>query len=122
MVRKKGSRNRGYWYRAERGWGVTEDGRFLPLRDDKGKPIKDRAAKEEAKVAYAAYLLTKPKSGVTVREVCSSYLDTIKGSTFDMRVGILYDFCSGFPARFRGRNPSRVNDSTAVMETDRPRN
>ena len=39
--RKGGGRNRGYWFRKDRGWFVTEGALAIPLCDDKGNCIKD---------------------------------------------------------------------------------
>jgi hypothetical protein len=63
---RKGSRQRGYWYRAGRGWYTTDHGRKIPLQDERGNHYKDRrrmpdcqsggsrAATEDAKPARPA--------------------------------------------------------------------
>jgi hypothetical protein len=42
--RKKGSQNRGHWFRRERGWYA----RVTPLRDSNGQHIKDVASRQAA--------------------------------------------------------------------------
>lgn len=108
MARRKRSRNKGYWFRAGRGWFVTEGKSAKPLRDDKGNHIKFAADEEGAKKAYARYLLEidqqPARNGLTVLEACQAYLDHIEPGhpeTYRMRAGFLYDLCHGFPARFR---------------------
>lgn len=106
-MRRKGSRNKGYWFRSGRGWYVTEGTSSIPLRDVKGNHIKSRDQEEEAKEAYHRYSLDrKPKvSTLTVREGCEHYLAHAEANgatqTFNLRAGYLYDLCKGFPAKFR---------------------
>lgn len=106
-MRRKGSRNKGYWFRTGRGWYVTEESSSIPLCDVNGNHIKSADAAEEAKEAYARHLLgRKPKvSTLTVREGCEIYLDHAESNgaaqTFNLRAGYLYDLCNGLPAKFR---------------------
>ncbi len=112
--RSKGSRNKGYFFRAGRGWFCKDDkGKFVPLTDEKGTRLKDEKVPESAiKAAHARWLLdigrTQPAtSAVTVREVCKAYLAHARNDrsrqTFTIRADALYDFSEGFPARFRPR-------------------
>jgi hypothetical protein len=55
--RSKGSRNRGYWFRKARGWFVTEGRSAIPLCDVRGNHIKSADYAEEARDAYARYIL-----------------------------------------------------------------
>lgn len=106
--RKKGSRTQGYWFRKGRGWVVGPH--KVPLKDADGNHIKSREAKEEAAAAYQLYLLRsqRPSSGndqTPVMEVCRLYLDHLARrpngkSTYEMRRRFLFDFATGFPARF----------------------
>ena len=80
--RSKGSHNRGYWFRKDRGWFVTEGKSAIPLRDVKGNHIKNADYGEEAKEAYARYVLQagepSNRTQVTVLEVCRLYLDSVE--------------------------------------------
>ena len=101
MVRKKGSRNRGYWFRKGRGWYVGPQ----PLLNADGKHIKDPAERQAAEQAYHALKVNGPTtpeptgSGFTVREVCREYLKEAKvkasPQTYTLRKRFLYDFCEG---------------------------
>jgi hypothetical protein len=51
MARRKRSHNRGYWYRAGRGWYVTKGKSAEPLHDARDDHIKSADAAEEAKQA-----------------------------------------------------------------------
>jgi len=57
--RKWGTRNKGHWYRSGRGWYVTEGRSSIKLCDEHGQHLKDPDDEEEAKRAYARYILTK---------------------------------------------------------------
>ena len=110
--RKGGGRNRGYWFRKDRGWFVTEGTSAIPLCDDKGNCIKDAKDVEGAKAAYARYVIRagKPSQrGFTLMEACRLYLDHAKkgsAETYNLRRGLLYDLCTGFPARFQDGEPT----------------
>jgi integrase len=113
--RRKGSRNKGYWFRDGRGWGVKgSDGRFIPLTNEAGDRLKDKNTPADVvKDAYARHLLTKKNppqavvgEGVTLEQVVSYYLsrakdDGSRASTIEKRSDTLYDLCFGFPAKFR---------------------
>ncbi len=109
--RTGGGRNRGYWFRKDRGWFVTEGTSAIPLCDDKGNCIKDAKDVEGAKAAYARYVIRAGKPlqrGFTLMEACRLYLDHAKGlgRDLDLRRGLLYDLCTGFPARFQDGEPT----------------
>ena len=53
--RRKGSRNKGYFFRAGRGWFTNENSRFVPLTDKAGGRIKDENAKQAAKHSSHRY-------------------------------------------------------------------
>jgi len=113
--RKGGGKNRGYWFRKGRGWFVTEGISAVALCDDKGNHIKDAKDVEGAKSAYARYVLRAgdpAKRGFTVMEACRLYLDFAKkgsAETYNLRRGLLYDFCTGYPARFQDGEPTAAD-------------
>ncbi len=106
MARKKGSRNRGYWYRTGRGWYADDS----PLLDAEGKHIR---GKEDRQAAEQAYHLLKANgealaseeeapaapAGFTVADVCREYLNDAKAhssrETLVLRTRFLLDFCNG---------------------------
>lgn len=120
--RRKGGHNKGYSHRTGRGWYVYEGKTAVPLRDEHGKHIKERDREQEAKDAYARYVIQRggPKkdgSGIRVREGCKLYMGSVKNpKTFRMRGKFLFDFCSGFPARFW--NPKGKPDHPEPTEAD----
>lgn len=100
MVRKKGSRNKGYWYRANRGWYVGTE----PLKDASGNHIKSKDDKQAAEQAYHTLMANgeQPKpagNGYTLRELCLDYLkdakDKVRTQTYALRRRFLVDFCEG---------------------------
>jgi integrase len=130
MGRVTGSRNRGYFYRDGRGWYtqiaeplLDETGqprldakgkplvkrRFVALRDDSGKPLRIKTTSiSDVKAAYQRIVANPGESengeGVTVQEVCDAYLNNIAdGASYKLRRDILFDFCTGYPPRFRGK-------------------
>lgn len=117
--RRKGGKKRGYFFHAGRGWyALDARQKAKPLRDEQGQHIKDKQTDEKVlRDAYARWRLSQdaepaPTSRVTVREVCIAYLAkcraTDRPKTFTMRVEALYDFCTGFPPRFRESDPLGV--------------
>lgn len=133
LGRKRGSRNKGYFYRTGRGWYTKEGGRFTPLTDENGNRLKDPDTKESVvKKAYARFLAAEKQAvarmltGVTVQEVCEAYLANCKANdspaTFVMRSTSLFDFCSGFPGKYRdGRkriSADRIHDGFGGMLVD----
>src|SRR5258708_745825 len=112
--RKKGGHNRGYFYRAGRGWYVVDGSRFQPLRYEDGTAIKAAGADErDVRAAHARWLLdrqaspilTPVTSEVTVLDVCQTYLTNAKATgaakTHADRADTLFDFCFGLPPEFR---------------------
>jgi integrase len=121
MGRRTGSRNRGYFYRAGRGWFAKHDGQFLALEFQNGDRMRDREVPiAELKAAYQRAIVRDSSptvQGATVSEVCMSYLDKVAddGSpkTYKDRAATLYDLCSGFPARFR-TNGEQTEESDRI--------
>jgi len=101
MVRKKGSRNMGFWFRSGRGWYIGSK----PLKDPDGNHIKARDDKQAAEQAFHALMANgeKPKETTgkvyTVRDVCREYLKETKEKaskqTYTLRKRFLIDFCEG---------------------------
>jgi integrase len=114
--RSKGSRNKGYFYRKARGWCASDK---TPLLDADGEPLRDEDIDEETvREAHARYLLRRNQpelankgDDTTVIQVCQLYLDYCKAnsaeSTYEGRVGILFDFCTGLPAGLRNKDRSQ---------------
>ena len=107
--RSKGSRNKGFWFRAGRGWYVTEGTSSIPLRDSDGLHIKSKQQEEEAEEAYHRYRTIRDQqtgsgSDTPLMVVCQRYLEyssrNDSEATYDLRGGMLFDFCTGFPRRF----------------------
>ena len=107
--RKGGGRNRGYWFRKDRGWFVTEGTSAIPLCDDKGNCIKDAKDVEGAKAAYARYVIRagKPSQrGFTLMEACRLYLDHAKkgsAETYNLRRGLSIRSLHRLPGQVSGR-------------------
>ena len=112
--RRKGSRNKGFFYRAGRGWFAKIGATFFPLTNEAGERLKEKDTPANVIAdAYARFRLThkdQPKSvlgeGVTLEQVCIYYLSRAKSdgsrdSTIERRADTLYDLCHGFPAQFR---------------------
>lgn len=114
--RRPGTRNKGYFFRRGRGWCASEGNRAIPLLGEDGQPIREaNAPAEVVREAFARHTLsTREHSAeaveqdqVTVAEMCRLYLDQCKAnqsaSTYSMRAGTLFDFCTGLPAGMRGK-------------------
>jgi integrase len=99
-MRKKGSRNKGFWYRKDRGWYVGS----AKLLDAEGHHIKGRDDKQAAEQAYHA-LKANGEQEVptqdrhTVEYICLRYLKLAEketpGQTYTLRKRLLMDFCTG---------------------------
>ena len=127
LGRSKGSRNRGYFFRAERGWYTKLHGKFVPLTDDAGERLRSKETDSQVLLeAYARHLLEHSSdedqdSGGKVPEsadaevgaVCAAYLDHLRMQTGDIgpspkgtaktfvdRGQTLFDFCYGLPGEF----------------------
>jgi integrase len=103
MARRKGGRNKGFWYRANRGWYVTEGKRSVPLCDEDGH-LKDRNYDPEK--AYARYLLQEgpvQADGLTVERALRMYLTWLAKhgapGTYTIRKRLLDDFCATYGTR-----------------------
>jgi len=112
MGRRKGSRNRGYFYRSGRGWAAIVDGRIRALEYENGDRMQDKATPvAEVRAAYRR-LMAKPDDELdegltddpTVADVCSAYLTQVQAtgakSTLRTRTATLFDFCFGLPYKF----------------------
>ena len=125
--RKAGGHNRGWWYRKRRGWYTTEGKQAIPLLAENGEHLKDPDAAEEAERAYVRYLLGQQSrldadgDQTTAVIACETYLTHCKvngrPSTYYTRANFLFDFCSGFPARFRDKENGKK--PLKPMEKDR---
>ncbi len=116
--RKRGSRNRGYFYRNGRGWQTKDErGAFIWLTDELGERLRnEQADAKAAKLAYARWLTAERQKPATVDvecatvlEVCQAYLAKAKeeageNKTFTDRAESLFDFCFGLPAKFKGKD------------------
>src|SRR3989304_8001481 len=102
---------------------------MIPLRDDDENPLRDKATPSAKLKAAHRKIIAEHRervnselvnnaptdsvaaTTVAVREVCHAYLAKAKSddskSTFNMRADTLFDFCTGFPAKFR---PKRIGD------------
>ncbi len=120
--RKRGGANRGYFYRARRGWYATNEGSPKRLLDPDGHPLKDaKTSHGKLREALARFLAERdaPRSqpgarssvavpttsGVTLLDVCRAYLSHVQANnadaTYALRADTLFDLCFGLPARFR---------------------
>src|SRR5580704_8526285 len=109
--RKTGSRNRGFFYRPNRGWFTkNEQGKFVALLDESGERLRDPGATKAADLAYARYRVSAKEAApaeaiepcATVLEVSRAYLAKAReengnNKTFKDRLETLFDFCYGIP-------------------------
>jgi hypothetical protein len=111
--RRKGSRNRGYYFRAGRGWLAKINGRYVALEHENGDRMLDRETLVADIKAAHVRLIAAPVEAVqavesvesvTVEEVCLAYLEKVKAdgakSTYIVRQNTIFDFCCGLPSRF----------------------
>jgi site-specific recombinase XerD len=129
--RKKGSRNRGYFYRSGRGWYVGIGSQMKRLLFEDGAPIKEKDADErDLKEAHARWLLdrqsavaTFDENPTTVLEVCQAYLADAKANgarkTYDDRADTLFDFCIGLPPEFRDKKDESETDEPKKLTAER---
>ena len=110
--RKRGGRNRGYFFRAGRGWfALNPDGKFVALVNQRGERLRQAdCPSADVKAAYTRLVEQRPKrraigAGVTLQQVCEYYLRRAilesRASTVEKRADTLFDLCKGLPARFR---------------------
>jgi hypothetical protein len=63
--RRKGSRNKGFFYRSGRGWFTKDAGKFVPLTDEPGERLREEDISPKIiQNAYARHLLAVPASEV----------------------------------------------------------
>ena len=97
--RRKGSRNKGYYFRSGRGWYVFSNGKYVPLLDENGLQVRDKDTSqkvlrelsqghETADATETADTYTEeklpeianPGVGIEVGEICGNYLDHLKAA------------------------------------------
>jgi hypothetical protein len=98
--RRKGSRNKGYFFREGRGWFTKDGGTFVHLTDENGNRLKNRRTDDAVvKAAYHRWSSEKARAtaaspkraddAVTVSHVCMAYLAKAKSvgakKTFELR-------------------------------------
>lgn len=111
--RRAGGSNRAGFYflstTTRKGWYASDGPKIVRLTDDSGRHIKDKRAVDQARAAYGRFQedraererLGETGPAMLVGEVCRQYVESIKTlTTKGKRDGFLYDFCSGYPARF----------------------
>jgi integrase len=130
MGRRKGSRNKGYYYIQNRGWAADIDGRRVFLEYENGDRMRDKNTPQvELKAAYHRQFGSEPESDApTVMQVCTEYLNKVKDedaeATYKSRAATLFDFCFGLPARFRtnGKKPKpsdRIHNGYGSLPADK---
>jgi hypothetical protein len=78
--RRKGSRNKGFFYRNGRGWYSKDGSQFVPLTHENGERLRDRnTADDVVKEAHRRWEVSRkqkpaPRNLVTVEQVCNAYL------------------------------------------------
>lgn len=126
--RKKGARNRGYFFRKGRGWYASQGHNMAPLRYDDGEHIKDPKADErDLREAFARFLLDRQKEAevqneTTLLDVCVAYLEYAKRhgapkTHFD-RADTLFDFCFGLPPEYRNKDGSGTKKLTGEQKSE----
>ena len=127
LGRKSGGRNKGFWLRGGRGWYATDGEKKVRLLSEDGNHLKDpHTPPEVLEKALARYRLGVDEQmkreavgdQTPLMTVCQTYLDYCeannRASTFYTRANFLFDFCTGFPARFRdkedGRTPPKATE------------
>jgi hypothetical protein len=105
--RRKGSRNKGYFYRTSHTVWVAQEGkRFIPLTDKNGVRLRDASIPEAVvKEAYARFLLSQRPApqgaGMTLFDLAQHYLAHIErtkgaAATMESRADTLFDFTTGY--------------------------
>jgi len=125
--RKRGSRNKGYFYRTGRGWFTKIGSQFFPLLDANGERLRDKETPaDELQIALGRFKASQKheekqqaarkaaRLNVTILDVCMAYLKQVEATgakkTLDDRSDTLFDFCFGLPPAFRSRDgkPSKA--------------
>ena len=128
--RKKGSHTKGFFFRAGRGWTAIDPATKSTsiLRDKNGRRLTDRADKGEAAESFKRWVKERGEQlqaalagdRSTVESICKTYLDQCKATgaagTHELRANLLFDFCAGFPARFRVRPKSERKPSDRIHQ------
>ena len=129
--RKAGGRNRGFWFRAGRGWYVTEGQSKVALLDEAGDHLKAPDTPPNAlEQAYARYIIGRQENAkqdatgdtAMVLRVVQDYLDYAKKnnrqSTYTKRGEFLFDFCFGLSCRFwdygKGRKTPKPTEADRI--------
>jgi methyltransferase-like protein len=123
--RRKGSRNRGYFYREGRGWYAKANGRYEPLEYENGDRMRDKNTPlADVKAAYhrlmAGIVDPAPDNSVTLLQVCTAYLAQVNDNgapaTLTVRRNTLFDFCFGLPSRFipNGKDKPKPKESDYI--------
>ena len=91
------------WYRKfDNGWFSTFEGKRVPLKDERGRPIKGKSSREQANLAVARLKLSisqkTANDTVLVATVADAYLEHLKATAsaqhLDNATRIMNDFCS----------------------------
>jgi integrase len=131
--RRRRSRNRGYWFRADRGyWVVTTPTGPRPLLNAAGNRIKNRDSEEEARASYGEWLTRQKQaqheagangSDMRLEELADRYLAHVKASqdpeTFLLYLRYLWDFTTGLPFRCCPARPTRPRNGQANGQAKR---
>jgi hypothetical protein len=133
--RKRGGKNRGYFYRKGRGWHVVDSGQMIALLDSQGNKLKDPKLPDRVvREAHARWLLGKDtqrqaeeietieETNVTVLQVCQAYLANAKATgaakTHHDRADTLFDFCFGLPPQFRRKDGKEAEPLTTARKRE----
>jgi hypothetical protein len=139
MGRRAGSPNKGYFYRDGRGWYSMVRKRMIPLRAEDESHLRDKstpaatlkAAHRRIIAEHAQPSTSEPaereskseskESVYTAADVCGAYLAKAEAdesqTTYNMRADTLFDFITGYPARFRVKK--KGDEPKAKTATDR---
>jgi integrase len=129
MARPAGSPNRGYFYRAGRGWYANLGDRMIPLRDEDGNHYRDKNT-PHTKLKLACFkIIAEPAEVVnshddtntaevqcaaTVQDVCIAYLNKVYADgdmkTWRDRGDTLIDLCLGYPPASCNKDKFCVKD------------
>jgi hypothetical protein len=111
--RRRGSRNREYYFRNDRGRFAKVNGRYVPLEHDNGDRMRDKSAPQVDVKEASHRLMPSPsepceEAEVSVPQVCTAQPAMVQDggapSTFTRRQNTLFDSCFGLPSRFIPRN------------------
>lgn len=118
MGRRRGSRNKGFYYVKNRGWATEIEGRRVFLLNENGDRMREKnTPTADVKAAYLRAIsgqdVEEPEDSVTVLDICQASLAKVEDdgapSTYEARQRTLFDFCFGLPSRFipREGNPKK---------------